>query len=223
MKRIISAVIGFCLIGVVIYLGIKSGSDNRYIVPFGLTSVLIAPLGLSALGYSVKRKDDTLQKLSKISQIDVLIEQAETEEEKIERLRKEKDVLLDYIKKETTRISKIERKKILEADAKRILDEYKQVINEITAMSNDETDLENVSEEIQELYNIQSKALNDTCENGQGFELVIWGLNYWIQGLFDAYRLPGEVLADSISRCMNGLLELIEKLVKGIRDLFKRL
>ena len=82
MKRIISAIIGIFLIGVVIYLGLKSGDDNKYIVPFGLTSALIAPMGLSALGYSIKRKDDTLQKLAKISQIDALIEQAETEEEK---------------------------------------------------------------------------------------------------------------------------------------------
>ena len=49
MKRIISAIIGIFLIGVVIYLGLKSGDDNKYIVPFGLTSALIAPMGLSAL------------------------------------------------------------------------------------------------------------------------------------------------------------------------------
>ncbi len=222
MKRIISAIIGFILIGIVIYLGIKSGDSNKYIVPFGLTSALIAPMGLSALGYSVKRKDDTLQKLAKISQIDELIEQAETEEEKIRRLKKEKDVLLDYIKKETKRISKIERKKILEADAKRILIEYKQVINEIAAISNDEIDLENVSEEIRELYNIQNQKPNETCGNEQGFNLAIWGLNYTVQGLFDIYRLPAEILVDQIDKCMQALFEVIQKVSRGIWNLFKR-
>ena len=223
MKRIISAIIGFILIGIVIYLGIKSGDNNKYIVPFGLTSALIAPMGLSALGYSVKRKDDTLQKLAKISQIDELIDQAATEAEKISRLKKEKDVLLDYIKKETKRISKIERKKILEADAKRILIEYKQVIDEIAAISNDEIDLENVSEEIRELYNIQNQKPNETCGNEQGFNLAILGLNYTVQGLFDIYRLPAEILVDQIDKCMQALFEVIQKVSRGIWNLFKRL
>lgn len=222
MKRIISAIIGIFLIGVVIYLGLKSGDDNKYIVPFGLTSALIAPMGLSALGYSIKRKDDTLQKLAKISQIDALIEQAETEEEKIRRLKKEKDVLLDYIKNETKRISRIERKKILEADAKKILNEYKEVVEELNAMSNMEIDLENVSEEIQELYNIQGKVSNEGQVVEQERNLVILGLNYTAQGLLDIYRLPVEILVDQIDKFMKFVFDGILELEKGVMNLFKR-
>lgn len=222
MKRIISAIVGIFLIGVVIYLGIKSGDDSKYIVLFGLTSALIAPMGLSALGYSIRRKDDTLQKLAKVSQINELIEQVETEEEKIKRLKKEKDVLLDYIKNETKRISKIERKKILEADAKRILDEYKEVVEELNSMSNMEIDLENVSEEIQQLYNIHSEKENEECSNEHGFNLTILGLTYTVQGLLDIYRLPSEVLVDLIDKCIQVLLEVIQELASGILNLFKR-
>jgi uncharacterized phage infection (PIP) family protein YhgE len=222
MKRIISAIVGFILIGVVIYLGIKSSDDNIYIMLFGVASALIAPMGLSALGYSVKREDETLQKLAKISQIDELIEQAETEEENIERLKKEKDVLLNYIKNETNRISKIERKKILIADAKRILDEYKEVVEELNSMSNMEIDLENVSKEIQELYNIYSENKNENRNNEHGFNLKILGLNYTIQGFLDFYSLPSEILVDQISRCAQRLYEVILKLVRGILNLFKQ-
>lgn len=203
-------------------MGLKSGDDNKYIVSFGLTSALIAPMGLSALGYSVKRKDDTLQKLAKIPQIDELIEQAETEEEKIKRLKKEKDVLLDYIKNETKRISKIERKKILEADAKRILDEYKEVVEEINGMSNMEIDLENVSEEIQELYNIHSEKENEDCSDEHGFNLTILGLNYTVQGLLDIYRLPAEVLVDQIDKFVKIVFGGIQEFEKGVTNLFKR-
>lgn len=222
MKRIISAIVGFILIGVVIYLGIKSSDDNIYIMLFGVASALIAPMGLSALGYSVKREDETLQKLAKISQIDELIEQAETEEENIERLKEEKDVLLNYIKNETNRISKIERKKILIADAKRILDEYKEVVEELNSMSNMEIDLENVSKEIQELYNIYSENKNENRNNEHGFNLTILGLNYTIQGFLDFYSLPSEILVDQISRCAQRLYEVILKLVRGILNLFKQ-
>ncbi len=55
MRRIISAIIGVFLIGIVLWLGVKSGSDSKYIIAFGLTSALMAPMGLSALGYSIKR------------------------------------------------------------------------------------------------------------------------------------------------------------------------
>lgn len=223
MKKIISAIIGSFLIGIVILLGIKSGDDSKYIVPFGLTSALIAPMGLSALGYSIKRKDYTLQKLAKISQINELIEQAETEEEKIKRLKKEKDMLLDYIKNETKRISKIERKKILEADAKRILDEYKEVVEEINSMSNIEIGLENVSEEIQELYNIYSEKENEDYSNDHGFNLTILGLNYTVQGLLDIYRLPAEVLVDQIDKFVKFVFDRIQELEKGVKNLFKRL
>lgn len=221
MKRIISAIIGIFLIGIVIYLGMKSGDDNKYIVPFGLTSALIAPIGLSSLGYSIKRKDDTLQKLAKISQIDELIEQAETEEVKIKRLKKEKDVLLDYIKNETKIISKIERKKILEADAKRILDEYKAVVEELNTMSNMKIDLENVSEEIQELYNIHSENTNKSRNNEQGFDLTILGLIYQVHGLLDIYRLPAEILVDLIEKFVKNLSDGIQELAKRISNLFK--
>lgn len=220
MKRIISAIIGVFLIGIVIILGIRSDDDNRYIVPFGLTSALIAPMGLSALGYSIKRKDETLQKLAQVSQIDELIEQAETEAEKIKRLNKEKDALLDYIKNETKRISKIERKKILEADAKRILDEYKLVVGELSAMPNCEVNLDNVSEEIKELYNIQSKITNSQHNEDQSRILGILELNYMIHILLDIYRLPVDILVNLIDNFVKRLSGGIQELAKKISRLF---
>ena len=60
MKRVISAILGIRLIGVVVFLGIKSGSDSIFVIPFGIASALIAPIGISALGYSVKKEDLTL-------------------------------------------------------------------------------------------------------------------------------------------------------------------
>lgn len=220
MKRIISAIVGIFFIGIVIYFGIRSGDDSRYIVPFGIISALIAPMGLSALGYSIKREDDTLQKLAKVSQIDKLIEQAETEAEKIERLKREKGVLLNYIKNETKRIAKIERKKILEEDAKRVLNEYKQVIDEINSMPDSEVNLENASEEIRELYNIQNELLNKEQGTDHSSELIILGISYSVQSLLDFYRLPAEVLVDQINNSVKIVFEGIQELEKKIKNIF---
>lgn len=130
--------------------------------------------------------------------------------------------MLDYIKNETKRISRIERKKILEADAKKILNEYKEVVEELNAMSNMEIDLENVSEEIQELYNIQGKVSNEGQVVEQGRNLVILGLNYTAQGLLDIYRLPVEILVDQIDKFMKFVFDGILELEKGVMNLFKR-
>lgn len=47
-------------------------------------------MGLSALGYSIKREDDTLQKLAKVSPTDKQIEQTETEAKKLNDLREKR-------------------------------------------------------------------------------------------------------------------------------------
>lgn len=49
MKRVISAILGVILIGIVIFLGIKTEDGNIYIILFGLSSALVAPVGISAL------------------------------------------------------------------------------------------------------------------------------------------------------------------------------
>lgn len=89
-------------------------------------------------------------------------------------------------------------------------------------MSNIEIDLENVSEEIQQLYNIHSEKENEDYSNEYGFNLTILGLNYTVQGLLDIYRLPSEILVDQIEKCMQVLFEVIQKLAIGILNLFKR-
>lgn len=94
MKRFISAILGVLLILIVVYFGIKSGNNNKYIVPFGIASALIAPIGISALGYSFKKEDSTLQQLALVPEIDNLIEKAKTETEKIEQLKIEKEKIL---------------------------------------------------------------------------------------------------------------------------------
>ena len=126
MKRVISAILGVILIGIVIFLGIKTEDGNIYIILFGLSSALVAPVGISALGYSIRKEDKTLKKLAMVPEIDNLIERAETEQEKIKRLKREKNELLNYIRNDTKRIALVERKKILESDIRRLWEEYEK-------------------------------------------------------------------------------------------------
>jgi len=213
-KKILSGILGIVLICIVIWLGVQSVNDAKYVVLFGLASALVAPLGLSALGYSVKKEDPTLQKLALVSEIDQLIEKAETEAEKIERLKKEKEILINYIKYETKKIAKIERKKILETEAKRILEEYKKVNQELEEMSNDITEIREVSDEIKQLYRIDNVMQSDADE--KVVSITVLGVDYFVRGLHDICSLPAEILVNLVDRLVIMLVETIQIFIDAI-------
>ena len=153
-KKIIFALLGIIFLGIVVFLGVKSINNNFYIVPFGIASAIVAPMGLSALGYSFKTEDPTLKKLALIPEIDSLIEKAETEAEKIECLKIEKKQLLEYIKHEVDRAEKIERKKVIEGEILRILNEYRKVLEDIKELPDVDENTKKSCSEVEELYEL---------------------------------------------------------------------
>ena len=210
MKRIISAILGTVLIIIVTYLGIMSGSNNAYIVPFGLGSALIAPIGVSALGYSIKKEDMTIKKLAQIPEIKDLISQAEAESKKIDKLKKSKDLLIAYIIYETRKSAIMERKKFLEEDAKRIVGEYEKAIEELNEIEHkrydDLPDNKEENEEIAKLYQILH-ARNDADE----LQISFLGKNYRIRYFNDIYNLPAQILVDSLLQVFSKIYKFITK------------
>jgi len=205
MKRVISAILGILLIGIVIYLGVKSGSDIRFVVPFGLTSALVAPLGISALGYSIRKEDPTLKKLALVPEIDSLIEKAETEAQKIKRLKREKEELLNYIQNETKRIALEERRKILETDINRVLHEYQKVNIELAEIEGRKPDLQEISSEIRKFYTNSSEK-----------SLTVFGEKYVVENIFDFYNLPAIIMVTAINKLVVMLVEAVQELVNCI-------
>ena len=53
IKKILAALIATGLITGTVYLGIRSGKDNRFVVWFGIASATAAPTGLALLGYAI--------------------------------------------------------------------------------------------------------------------------------------------------------------------------
>uniref|UniRef100_UPI0040282E08 hypothetical protein n=1 Tax=Agathobacter sp. TaxID=2021311 RepID=UPI0040282E08 len=205
MKRVISAILGIGLIGVVVFLGIKSGSDSIFVIPFGIASALIAPIGISALGYSVKKEDLTLKKLALVPEIDDLIEKAETEAEKIKRLKKEKAELLRFIQKDTKRIALVEKSKILEADIHRNIDEYEKVMLELAEIEGEKPDLQGMSSEIRKFY---------TNKTEIGF--TIFGDRYVVDSIGDFYNLPAAIIVNSINKLVMSLMNMIQNVIDYI-------
>ncbi len=130
IKRILALVLGFVLL-VVLYLVGKNSADfptAASVIWFGLASAILAPIGLGLLGYSILGSDrDELSKLTKVTEIERLINQAETEEEKLERLQDERRQLDTIIRFEVERRTLEARKESLEKMAEDTLEELQTI------------------------------------------------------------------------------------------------
>ncbi|MBD2021945.1 hypothetical protein H6F43_17330 [Leptolyngbya sp. FACHB-36] len=151
IKKIISALIATGLVTGTVYLGIQSGKDNRFVVWFGIASATAAPIGLALFSYAISRSDDEIiQRLSKVPEIERLIEQAKTQEEKIQVLEAERSRLAEIVKIESRRQAALDRIDSLERDAVRILAELENLDRELVLI--DEQVVKSaISEEIRRL------------------------------------------------------------------------
>lgn len=151
VKRIIAFLLGLVLLAAVIWLGLQATSSQVYVVWFGLASAILAPTGVALIGYTLTGgQRETLQRLSKVPEIDKLISEAKTQEERIRLLEEERSRLLEAVRIETRRQTLITKKAALEEDGARILGELQAVEREL---NNLELDIEasTVKEEIKNL------------------------------------------------------------------------
>jgi hypothetical protein len=120
--KIILILLGLLSFFIVIYLGILSSSNSVYVIWFGLSSALLAPAGFTLITLAFRNNNDKLlQELSKVPEISVLIEKAQTQEERIKALELERKSLEDTIKYETLRSVLIEKKNNYEIEAEKLL------------------------------------------------------------------------------------------------------
>jgi len=121
LKRIGAAVIALILIGAVAYLGWFSQKNPNFVWAFGIASAFLAPVGLTLLNFSMKGSDAAvIQRLAKVPEIERLINEAKSHEEKIRLLEVEREKLQEIIKLEARRQAISDRVETLENDAIRI-------------------------------------------------------------------------------------------------------
>jgi hypothetical protein len=131
IKRLVAVVLGLILLAGVVWLGILSSRENKYVVWFGIASAIVAPIGLTLFGYAVSsRNSDLIQRLSRVPEIERLISDAKTQEEKIALLETERKRLVEIVKIESRRQAIRDRIESLENDAVRIVRELKNLDDE---------------------------------------------------------------------------------------------
>jgi hypothetical protein len=122
--RILAALLALAILYGVVQLGIASGKEARFVVWFGIASAIAAPIGLSLFAFAVSRSDRELfQKLAKVPEVQKLMEEARTQEEKVRVLQAEQARLEEIVRLESRRQAAQDRVANLERDAQRILKE----------------------------------------------------------------------------------------------------
>jgi len=70
LLRLAAALLALTLLAGIVYLGILSGRDAKYVVWFGIASAIVAPIGLTLFGYAFRSGERNLiQRLSKVPEI----------------------------------------------------------------------------------------------------------------------------------------------------------
>jgi hypothetical protein len=98
--KFLSFFFGLALLGAIIYTGYYTVSHPGFVIWFGVTTAILAPLAFEFLLLPFRTKDNKLIKeLSKVPQIEKLIKEAEDNELKVrllEQQREELDKLISY-------------------------------------------------------------------------------------------------------------------------------
>ena len=151
LKRAGATIAALALIAGVTYLGWLSSKDSAFIWWFGVAAALAAPLGLTLLGFALNGSDsDVIKRLAKVPEIDRLITEAKSHEDKIKLLEAEREKLVDIVRLESRRQAIVDRVTSLESDAVRILVELENLDQEQDALAIKIGD-SNVSKEIMRL------------------------------------------------------------------------
>lgn len=136
MKRVLSLVFGLSLLGVVVFLGFKVSSNPSFVIWFGLSAAILAPIGMKAISYTFSIGDrEIFKQLSKVPETKTLIREAKSQEEKVRLLEGERTRIEEVVQFESCRQALLERKESLEKDGVRILDELRDVDLELEALN----------------------------------------------------------------------------------------
>lgn len=152
-KRLLLLIFGAALLSGVVYLGFLSSSNSAFLVWFGIASAICAPAGIAAIGAAFKpANNEILERLAKVPEIEKLINEAKSQEEKIRALETERQQLSELVKFESLRQSLLARREIIEKESVRQLKTLDDIDEELKQLDI-QIETSGLSEQIEALRN----------------------------------------------------------------------
>jgi hypothetical protein len=104
LRRVIGPIVGLVFLGVVVYLGVRSASDTKFVPWFGLAAAVLAPSGVALIFEAGRsREARTLEDLRSVPEIDALVARAGTAQERLKLLERERQKLDEIVRIEARR------------------------------------------------------------------------------------------------------------------------
>jgi DNA-binding MarR family transcriptional regulator len=111
--KVLSFVVGLVLLGAIVYIGYYTSSHSNFVIWFGVSTAILAPLAFEFLFLPFKSQNSKLIKdLSKVPQIEKLIKEAEDNEQKVKLLEQQRAELDRLVSYESKRRALLAEKKI---------------------------------------------------------------------------------------------------------------
>ncbi|MDB4948421.1 MAG: hypothetical protein JWM27_1070 [Gemmatimonadetes bacterium] len=161
LRRVLSLVLALGILAGVIQLGIRSGKNPNYVVWFGIASAIAAPLGLALLGSAFSRNNGIIERLSKVPEIERMISEAESREERIRLLEQQHERLVATVRLESRRQAAVERRVVLENEALRLIEELRFVDEEIAMLDGNVEDGPARAEVLKLYERVRARRTND--------------------------------------------------------------
>lgn len=130
--------LGIVTLGAVIWLGYLTANNStpQIVAVFGIASAIGAPIGFALIGYAfTSSEQEIIHRLAKVPEIEKLITEANSQEEKIWLLEKQKQQLAEIIQFEAKRQTLVNRKENNERDAVRLLNELIAIDAELSILN----------------------------------------------------------------------------------------
>lgn len=193
MKKLVTVIlpiaIGLGLLGLAIWLFFLAKEDNAYILLFGLGTAVLIPVSLSLIGFGFnfrnRKVNEKLSELSKISDIQTLLDHAKTTEEQLEILKTEYQNLEKSLRFNSEKISLELRRDDIIKKSKEIITELDEINNELELLKDNLSDFE-IPVEVELLrervFKKQVAVIrfrNKTYSyNRIGYDINLWGISF---------------------------------------------
>jgi hypothetical protein len=134
------ALSGLMLVATVVWLGLETAKPHPaplVVVAFGLASALVAPIAIGVLGgIHQSNRDRALERLAKAGDVEEKVARAETAEQQLQALQRERERLGEIIQYAATRQLLVVRQQMLEDEATRLIQQAQDVSRELAEIQN---------------------------------------------------------------------------------------
>lgn len=202
LSRSFCFLLSLLLFGVIVYAGYYTTDHIGFTIWFGVTTTIVAPFAFQLLLFSIQKRGELIEQLSKVPKIDELIEQAKNTEEKVQALQQQRRDLDKLIAFESKRRTLLAEREIFVMQGELALQGLEKVRIGLEEMTSEKEEL---PESIQKLLAVIQGIQSEDIVYKMGDKIFVVRKKY-----FEYFPFYGNVLFE-IFKMFHKIFETLER------------